>query len=173
MRNDTRMAKKPIRYHRNIPNTILEARTLLKEFKTGEIVHFTYGQRQEAGETGGWKNDPRPRLLVYYDDGNKYIEGVNTNYLPTAYLVRLMKLLVSFPGIGGRELYSIVKRTAPEAHKKGYRKYFRTSMRNPVVSKPLDKSEKKPKATKKLTSKKPKIPLKTQKLVPSKKGTNR
>lgn len=131
------MGKNPIKYNRPIPGTIEEPTTLLEAFRTGEIVKFSYGKRQKMGEVGGWKHDPVPRLLVFYDDGNKYIEGINTNYLPTKYLVVLMKLTVAFPGIDGVGLYNIVKKSASEAVKKGYRKYYRTSMHNVKKNAPM------------------------------------
>lgn len=122
----------PVRYKRNMANMIrVEVdKEKTSGFRTGMILEFSYGKKQKPGQVGGWKNDPKPRLLIFHDDGDKYIEGLNTNYLSDYYLRKLRMILRKFPGIDGEELYSIIKRTAHFAIKKGYRKYLRSSVRN-------------------------------------------
>lgn len=125
--------RKPVRYLRRIkPGYIREEVNLSSEVKTGTILEFTYGRKQKPGQVGGWKNDPKPKLLVFYDDRLKYIEGVNTNYLSDWYLSRLNKILLKFPGINGEELYNIVKTSAKGVVEKGYRKYIRPSLKRPM-----------------------------------------
>lgn len=127
-----------IKYKRTAPlslgvpkNFIKIAHRLIERLPTGEILEFAYGKKQVIGEVGGWKNDPKPVLLVFYDDNFKYIEGLNTNYLSDHYLMKLRQIIVRFPGVidkAGKQLYKIVKRTAPYALAKGYRKYIRSSL---------------------------------------------
>jgi len=114
-------------------------------FRIGILLEFSYGTKQNIGEVGGWKNDPRPRLLVFYDDKKKYVEGLNTNYLSDYYLRKLAIIISRYPGLvsgeGGdsmtsanaRRFYAIIKQTAPFAIEKGYRKYLRRSILRPVV----------------------------------------
>lgn len=129
-----------IKYKRTAPlslgvprNFIKQGERLAEKFPTGTILEFQYGKKQVYGEVGGWKNDPKPVLLIFYDDNFNYIEGLNTNYLSDHYLLKLRQIIVRFPGVidkAGKQLYKIVKRTAPFALAKGYRKYIRTSLRN-------------------------------------------
>ena len=102
-------------------------------YKFGSILSFVYGKKQRPGQVGGWKNDKSPLLLVFYDDGVRYIEGINTNYLSKWYIKRLRTLIRTFPGVDGEEFYNIVKKTAWYAVGKGYRKYMRASLRKPSV----------------------------------------
>jgi len=126
-----KIEKKPIRYRRPIPEGMHKVHhQILTEVKTGTLLGFVYGKKQKIGQTGGWKNDRSPIILVFYDDGNDYIEGINTNYLSKWYIKRLNQLLRIFPGVNGIELYRIFKRTAPFAISKGYRKYIRSSLNN-------------------------------------------
>lgn len=133
------VSKAPIRYKRPVPKGMVRQKVkMITEVATGEILEFNYGSRQKQGEVGGWKNDPKPVLLVFYDDGEGYVEGINTNYLSDHYLRKLKQILRKFPGITqqpkekkmGEKLYNVVKATAPYAVKKGYRKYIRQSIRN-------------------------------------------
>ncbi len=98
---------------------------------TGTLLEFKYGSKQKPGVAGGWKNDPAPSLLVFHDDGENYIEGINLHYLSYYYVKKMQAIIKRFPGLNGTELYSIVKRTAPFAIKKGYRKYIRASVNSP------------------------------------------
>lgn len=102
-------------------------------YKFGSLLSFVYGKKQRPGQVGGWKNDRKPLLLVFYDDGEKYIEGINTNYLSKWYIKRLKTLLRIFPGIDGRQFYHIVQKTAWYALGKGYRKYIRSSLKSASV----------------------------------------
>jgi len=122
--------KRPIRYKHKLPAGMFIVQTdTLKTFKAGTLLEFNYGRKQKVGEVGGWKNDPRPSLLVFLDDGDNYIEGINLNYLSEYYVRKLKIVLRKFPGIDGDDLYKILKRTASHALKKGYRKYVRSSMK--------------------------------------------
>lgn len=128
-----KIPKKPIRYRRPTPKHIAkQVINMNEQLETGVVLEFTYGRKQKVGEVGGWKNDPRPTLLIFYDDGQRYLEGVNTNYLSNYYLKKLYALKNKFPGINGEEFYDIVKRSAPYALKKGYRKYLRPSVKRPM-----------------------------------------
>lgn len=150
-------ANAPLRYQRLLEEGTFVPTKTTSALPTGTLVQFTYGRKQEVGEVGGWKNDPRPKLVVFYDDGQKYIEGININYLPNTYLSVLMKLLVTFPGITGEQLYKVVKLSAPNSILKGYRKYIRSSFRNVTKFDMTKKPEKKlvrPKASSKLVQKK-------------------
>ena len=123
----------PLIYKRPIPRGYKkEAVKMLNEIETGRVLEFVYGVKQKPGQVGGYKNDRRPVLLVFYDDKEKYIEGINTNYLSRYYLFKLNTILRRFPGItkDGRILYNVVKKTANYAVKKGYRKYIRKNLRN-------------------------------------------
>lgn len=132
-----------IKYKRTAPlslgvpkNFTKVAYRLADKLPTGEILEFVYGKKQVYGEVGGWKNDPKPVLLVFYDDNFEYIEGLNTNYLSDYYLMKLRQIIVRFPGVidrAGKQLYKIVKRTAPYALGKGYRKYIRSSLRSAFI----------------------------------------
>ena len=106
--------------------------TLSEQIAFGSILEFSYGAKQVRGERGGWKTDPKPSLLIFHDDGSKHVEGLNTHYLSYYYIAKLLKLLRKYPGINGTKFYSIIKSTAPQALKKGYRKYLRSSI-NPKV----------------------------------------
>jgi len=131
-----KIIQKPIRYRRGIPKEMVRVELSLignKEIKTGTLLEFSYGKQQKPGKVGGWKNDPKPKLLVFYDDGVDYIEGLNTNYLSDYYIRKLKQILMRFPGIEGEQLYDIIKRTASYAIAKGYRKYIRSSVRNEYV----------------------------------------
>lgn len=125
----------PILYRRlKPPPGVVKLETSMskrKQLKTGTLLEFKYGggsRPQESGEVGRWKHDPKPILLVFYDDGVKTVEGVNTNYLSSAYLKKLRIILRRFPGLDGQDLYKLFKRTALFAIKKGYRKYIRKSL---------------------------------------------
>jgi len=123
--------KFPTIYRRPIPRDMVKKKTkLVNEVETGEILEFIYGIRQKPGQVGGWKNDPRPTLLVFYDDKRKYIEGLNTNYLSRYYIIKLKYIMAKFPGMrkDGKLFYKVIKVTAPYALKKGYRKYMRKSL---------------------------------------------
>ncbi len=128
-----KIKRKPVRYLRRIkPGYVREVVTLTEQLNTGDILEFQYGRKQKPGQVGGWKNDPKPKLLVFYDDKIKYIEGINTNYLSDWYLMRLNNILKKYPGINGEELYDIVMRSTKGAVQKGYRKYIRASVKNPL-----------------------------------------
>jgi hypothetical protein len=109
--------------------------TLINEVEFGSILEFSYGSKQKPGEKGGWKTDPKPSLLVFNDDGSKYIEGLNVHYLSFYYVSTLLKLLVKYPGIDGLKFYNIVKSTAPGALSSGYRKYIRSSVKPKTIFK--------------------------------------
>lgn len=128
-----------VRYKRPVPRGMVKQKIkMINEIATGEILEFNYGYKQKPGEVGGWKNDPKPVLLVFYDDGSEYIEGLNTNYLSDYYLRKLKRIIAKFPGITiqpkekkmGMKLYDVVSKTAAYAVKKGYRKYLRKNLRN-------------------------------------------
>ena len=105
-------------------------------------MEFRYGSRKSEGEKGGYHVDPTPLIFVFYDDLNHYVEGVNTNYLPTNYLMKLIAIVNRFPGlrtlVGGKLLYKVVKRTAPQALELGYRKYIRNVIREVVYHETYD-----------------------------------
>lgn len=95
------------------------------------LVEFHYGA-MKMNESGGWKNDPRPIVLVFYDDKDKYIEGINTNYLSAQKLEELLQVVARYPIVGdspadGKRLYKVVKAIEPEALV-GYRRYKRDSI---------------------------------------------
>jgi hypothetical protein len=123
---------KQIRYKRPTPRGVVKEQVILtpRKFNSGELIEFRYGLKQKPGQIGGWKNDPKPALLVFYDDGHNYIEGVNTHYLSEYYLKKVIILPKIFPGIEGTEIYDVIKRTAPKVLAKGYRKYIRTSLKS-------------------------------------------
>lgn len=128
-----RIERKPIIYKRPVPRGVQRFRhKMLQEVKTASILEFVYGVKQKPGQVGGYKNDRRPVLLVFYDDGKKYIEGINTNYLSRYYLIKMNLIVKKYPGVAkdGKFFYKIVKRTAPWAVKKGYRKYIRSSLKD-------------------------------------------
>lgn len=125
--------KPPIRYRRAIPKGMVKvklARIKDKKVATGSIIEFKYGYKQVAPQVGGWKNDPRPVLFLFWDDKIKFIEGVNTNYLSEYYLKKVRTIQDRFPGIDGELMYNIFKRTAKYALAVGYRKYYRASFRD-------------------------------------------
>lgn len=131
-----RMAKKgkkpPVRYRRPVPKGMVKVAVTLKDkkLKTGYLMEFKYGRKQKPGQVGGWKNDPRPVIMLFHDDKIKYIEGVNLNYLSEWYVKKVRQIMNRFPGVDGEQLYNIFKRTAKFALKKGYRKYMRVSFRD-------------------------------------------
>lgn len=137
-RRRAKAKRPPIRYRRGVPKEMVKVEVSMianPEIETGTLLEFSYGVRQKvgSGKVGGWKHDPKPVLLVFHDDGDKYIEGLNTNYLSDYYIRKLKQILRRFPGVKGDELYRILKRTASYAIKKGYRKYIRSSLRNEYV----------------------------------------
>ena len=128
-----------IRYKRPIgKGYIREDVSLAHALDMGIILEFNYGRKQKQGQVGGWKNDPRPKILLLYDDGSEYLEGLNTNYLSDYYLVKLKKLQIRFPGLDGEEFYDVLKRSALYALKKGYRKYMRKSVNKATKIVPKD-----------------------------------
>ena len=124
--------KPPVRYRRPTPRGMVKLHVQLKDNKlrTGNLFEFKYGYKQVYPQVGGWKNDPRPVILLFYDDEIKYIEGVNTNYLSEWYIKKIRQIMTRFPGVDGVKLYDIFKRTAKFAITKGYRKYIRSSFRD-------------------------------------------
>lgn len=124
--------KPPVRYRRPVPKGMVKVSVTLKDkkLKSGYIMEFKYGRKQKPGQVGGWKNDPRPVILLFHDDKIKYIEGVNTNYLSEYYVKKIRQIMNRFPGVDGELLYNIFKRTAKFALKKGYRKYMRASLKD-------------------------------------------
>ncbi len=123
---------RPVRYKHPIgAGMLLNSTNMQDAHDTGTLLEFKYGTKQKPGQAGGWKNDPAPSLLVFHDDGDQYIEGINLHYLSYYYVKRLQTLIRKFPGINGNELYLVVKRSAPYAVKKGYRKYIRASVNSP------------------------------------------
>lgn len=122
----------PILYRRPIPNGMYrQVSSMYREIECGTILEFVYGKKQKPGQVGGWKNDRKPVLLVFYDNKvDGYIEGINTNYLSMYYLKKLKQIMTRFPGVDGEELYTIMLRTARFAVNKGYRKYIRSSLKN-------------------------------------------
>jgi len=127
-----RKTKRPVRYKHPVAKGMLVQSTNMNDaHDTGTVLEFNYGNRQKKGQVGGWKNDPRPSLLIFHDDGSKYLEGVNLNYLSYYYVKKLQALLKRFPGITGEELYLVVSKSASYALKKGYRKYLRPSVKSP------------------------------------------
>ena len=132
MKKSTKKTVRPIKYkHPTAKGFMIKKTTMTNPTQTGTLLEFKYGTKQKPGQVGGWKNDPRPSLLVFYDDGAKYIEGINLHYLSYYYVLKLRKLMIMFPGINGKELYDVVKRSAAFAVKKGYRKYIRSSVLSP------------------------------------------
>ena len=133
------MAKKgkkpPVRYRRPVPKGMVKVAVTLKDkkLKSGYIMEFKYGRKQKPGQVGGWKNDPRPVILLFWDDKIKYVEGVNTNYLSEYYVKKIRQIMNRFPGVEGEQLYGIFKRTAKHALKKGYRKYIRANLRDQFI----------------------------------------
>lgn len=121
----------PVRYSRPTPKDMkkLKVSIIENQIATGYLLEFNYGVKQMAGRVGGWKNDPRPVILVFMDDKFNYIEGINTNYLSEYYMKKIREIMKRFPGVGGEMLYDIFKKTAKPAIK-GYRKYIRSSLRN-------------------------------------------
>ena len=117
------------RYRRN--KTIKYKRTRLRlagRIPAGTLIEFQYGTKK-PDETGGWKGDPRPILLVFYDDQDDYIEGINTNYLNAGFLREFIDVVKKAPGIGkspdgGKRLYRLMKSIEPELLT-AYRKYKR------------------------------------------------
>jgi hypothetical protein len=99
--------------------------------KTGDIIKFHYDGRKPIGVPRGWHHDPRPTLLVFYDDGRKYWEGVNLNYVAASNIKRIVKRLKKIKS--GRQLYSLMKSEEPLAVKFGYRKYFRSAAKNRLL----------------------------------------
>lgn len=104
-----------------------------KRIGPGLLIEFQYGAKKNIGESGGWKGDPKPILLVLYDDHKEYIEGINTNYLNQKFLNELMKVLAMMPGVSqdynnGKQLYKMLKEISPDILK-GYRKYKRNVIR--------------------------------------------
>lgn len=98
----------------------------------GKLIRFSYGQRSED-KPGGWKNDPRPIIVVLYDDKEKYIEGININYFTTQEIGQFFALLSKYgkPIINeesGQQLYKFIKDQAPDLLKKAYRKFKRESI---------------------------------------------
>ena len=98
----------------------------------GTLVEFQYGAKKDFGKVGGWHGDPRPILLVLYDDQRKYIEGLNTNYLPETLLKELLQVVRQVPDIGaqiegGTRLYNMIKSVKPDVLV-AYRKYFRKKL---------------------------------------------
>ena len=100
----------------------------------GTYVEFQYGVKK-LDEAGGWKGDPRPILLVFYDDFKKYIEGINTNYLSPNQFQSLFKLTKSVikenenvdPIYDGERLYQLIKNSNPSLLS-GYRRYLRNNI---------------------------------------------
>lgn len=128
----SRRKKIPVRYLRKTPDGMKKVKLTkhIYSINCGYLAEFGYGDHQMQGQIGGWKNDPRPIILTFSDDGRMYVEGINTNYLPDVYMKRLLLLMRRFPGLGSVDLYDIFKRTAHQAIKSGYRKYIRRSMRD-------------------------------------------
>jgi len=120
-------------YRRNRSIKFKKSRVRLSSrVPAGTLIEFQYGVQKEVNESGGWKNDPRPILLVFYDDQSEYIEGVNTNYLEDKFLRDFMEVLENAPGIGkstdsGKRLYKLMKSVDPDLLK-AYRKYKRKSI---------------------------------------------
>lgn len=135
-RFSSKKKKPPIRYLRPVPDGMTKITvSLIHTFEPGTILEFVYGEKQKPGQVGGWKNDRRPVLLIFMDDGFRYIEGLNTNYLSPYYMKKLQLIQDRFPGFGkdGRMMYKIVWRTGRFAIQKGYRKYIRTSLRDRYI----------------------------------------
>jgi hypothetical protein len=118
------------RYRRN--KTIKYKRSQLRlgnRIPAGTLIEFQYGVKKKLDESGGWKGDPRPILLVFYDDQDEYIEGINTNYLNAGFLREFIDVLHKAPGVGkspndGKLLYKLMKSVEPDLLK-AYRKYKR------------------------------------------------
>lgn len=126
----------PIRYHRSTPPDMRKISYRVGKgipVNTGYMMEFVYGEKQVYPQVGGWKTDQRPVLLVYNDDGVRIIEGINTNYLSEHYMKKVRQIMSRFPGINQDGLYTITKRVAPYAIKKGYRKYIRQSLRDTFI----------------------------------------
>lgn len=122
------LAKKKLTRHGMMTRLINDP--LAKVYKCGDVIRFRYDGKKPIGEPMGWHHDPEPMLLMLYDDGWKFWEGINLNYLSHTYVTRLARLVKRFPGIDGTDLYPIIKRTAPIAAKVAYRKYYRKVARN-------------------------------------------
>lgn len=117
--NNIKKVNRRVNYRKNKHQQVSEA---FSTMRTGEYLEFEYGR---------YKNDQKPDLLVFYDDGNQYIEGINANYLSYQYIKKLNDIIDRYPGIKGRDLYAVVVRTAYPAVQMGYRKYFRNHV-NPI-----------------------------------------
>jgi len=124
------------RYRRNKTIKFKKTRTTLAgRVPAGQLVEFQYGARKPLGEAGGWKGDPRPILIVFYDDQKEFIEGINTNYLSPGKLQELLDVIDSFDSLGagpedGKRLYARVKSIEPDILEMSYRKYKRDKIKS-------------------------------------------
>lgn len=121
----------PARYRRNkIANISKKRLRVAHRVPAGILLEFHYGVPKPITEVGGWHNDPRPLLIVFYDDHNDIIEGINTNYLTDDQLrkvldaIKLLPINLGESTLDGQLLYKHLKSLTPEALT-GYRKYKR------------------------------------------------
>lgn len=108
--------------------------TKARRVPSGTLLEFQYGAKKPVNEAGGWHGDPRPVLLVFFDDKSEFIEGINVNYLANAEYMRLLAAIdkMELPEDSmqaGKMLYEFVKSIAPGALN-GYRKYKRNKIRS-------------------------------------------
>lgn len=119
------------------PGLFEKSRSPMQERKfVGDFIEFQYGDRHPYGVRGGWKNDPRPILLVFYDELLTYIEGINTNYITDVELKQLLEVLSDMDLNLRRgkmsktivdQFYQRVKNRNPKILR-GYRKYMRDNI---------------------------------------------
>jgi hypothetical protein len=124
--------RKPVLDYSRILKFDPERISLGESIDAGTLIRFTYGQKS-VDRPGGWKNDPRPIIIVLYDDQKKYIEGINVNYLNTAEIGQLFSLLSRYSkplqsDAAGQDLYKYLNGQAPEIVKKSYRKFKREAI---------------------------------------------
>jgi len=105
--------------------------SLGERLPAGTLVEFPYG-RKKMNEAGGWKNDPRPIVIVFFDDLVDYIEGLNTNYLSPQKLKECLEVVNQEQSIGdspadGKRLYERMKSIEPDVLF-AYRKFKRDSI---------------------------------------------
>ena len=102
------------------------------EFKPGTMIEFDYGSYKPPREVGGWHYDPKPRVLVIshsMEDNLHLLDGINVVYLSYYYLLSLYKITSNGKRYHAERLFDDIKRIAPHAIKRGYRRYIKTSMK--------------------------------------------
>ena len=136
------------RFKRNSTSIQIKNRMTMvrgRRIMPGSLIEFKYGTRKPLGETGGYHVDPTPLIFVFRDDAVHYIEGINSNYLPPQYVLKMLEVIDRYPGIrelyGGKILYTIIKTSAKKALELGYRKYKREVIQHYAVRIPRKRDE--------------------------------